>query len=86
MAIGMGELGWAAPVFWQSTLPDLLAAYRGYHRRQDESYRRAGTIAAALYNVHRKPEADPIEPADLFPWLRRTAPRDAAESDENDEQ
>ncbi|TKS58773.1 MAG: hypothetical protein EWM72_02773 [Nitrospira sp.] len=79
MAMGMGELGWSPQVFWQSTLPELLAAYRGLQEREKGAYRRAGTIASAIYNVNRKPEADPVHPEDIFPFLLTAEERLAQE-------
>ena len=69
--MGTGELGWTPDVFWSSTLPDLLMAYRGYRERQKESYLRAGTIAAQIINVNRDPQKrhDPYGAEDFFPFL-----------------
>jgi hypothetical protein len=47
---------------------------RHYLHRQAEDYR-AGTIAAIIANVNRKPESKAFEPADFFPLLPKTKDR-----------
>lgn len=75
----MGMLGWPPPTFWQSTLPELLAAHRGAQQRQHDAYWRAGAITAAVYNVNRAQGQDPLGPEDIFPFLLTAEERIARE-------
>lgn len=68
----MGILGWAPRVFWRATLPELLAAYRGYQLREDRADLRAGLQAAAVYEQNRDPKKqdEPFTAYTFFPHLR----------------
>ena len=72
MEIGMGILGWTPQQFWAATLPDLLAAYKGYQSREDRQDLRAGMMIAAVYEQNRNTEkrSDPITAYDFFPHLK----------------
>lgn len=74
MEIGTGMLGWTPKAFWRSTLPELLAAYRGYQAREDRRDLRTGMVVAAIYEQQRDTEKrrDPITAYDFFPHLRPT--------------
>lgn len=89
MEIGMGVLGWHPQLFWVSTLPELLAAYKGYQSREDRQDRRAGMITAAIYEQNRNPEKreEPITVYDFFPHLRpkQTVIPSDEESEETDD-
>jgi hypothetical protein len=69
--MGMGEIGWSPRVFWSSTLPDLLAAYRGYQDKQKRADARAGEIVALMANINRDREKQPdaFTPDIWFPSL-----------------
>lgn len=68
----MGVLGWSPQTFWAATLPDLLAAYRGYQLREDRNDLRTGMVVAAFYEQQRDTTKrhDPITAYDFFPHLR----------------
>ena len=68
----MGILGWMPGQFWRTTLPELLAAYRGYQLREDRADLRAGLVAAAIYEQNRdsNKKQEPITAYDFFPHLR----------------
>lgn len=84
MEIGMGVLGWQPRVFWRSTFPELLAAYRGYQLREDRQDLRAGMVVAAIYEQNRNPEQrkEPITVYDFFPHLQPKQPVIDEEPDE----
>ena len=69
MEIGMGQLGWSPRALWAATLPELLAAHRGYQEREKRADHRAGTVAAALWELHRDSEKrqEPFTSNDFFP-------------------
>ena len=72
MTLGIGILGWSPEQFWSCSLPELLAAWRGYQEREQRDDFRAGMIIAMIANANRdaqkKPE--PFAPEDFFPSLK----------------
>ena len=85
MEIGTGILGWSPRQFWRATLPELLAAYRGYRQREDKEDLRAGMVVAAIYEQNRNPDKrpDPITVYDFFPNLR---PKQEVIAEEEDDE
>ncbi len=52
------------------TTPELLYTYCGYLDTEARDDMRAGTIAAAIYNVNRGKKSRPLSAADIFPHLK----------------
>ena len=77
MEIGLGHLAWSSEQCWASTLPELMAAWRGYQQRQQQSDYRAGVGAALFANAHRDQQThpSPFTVADFFPSLQEPARR-----------
>jgi hypothetical protein len=51
------------------SLPEFLAAYRGYQQRQQEQYWHTGEIIAALRNVNGGQDGHAVSADDVFPFL-----------------
>jgi len=69
MMLGLGRLGFSPDHFWDLTMGELLLAYAGHLDLQSQADWRAGTIAAATYNVNRKKSTKALTAADIFPHL-----------------
>ena len=52
------------------TTPELWLAYSGHLDQQEHEDIRAGTIAAAVYNVNRAKGKRGLSAADIFPHLK----------------